>query len=336
MSVMMKALRYEGPKQMNIREVPVPELHEDEVLIEVAYAGICGSELSGYLGQNSLRVPPLTMGHEFSGRIVKLGAGASDFVIGQQVTANPLISCRSCRFCLSGKAQLCSKRQLLGAHLSGAYAKYVAVPRSNVIVLPERVSLREAALTEPLACAVHIANEAGLQPTDKLFIAGAGPIGLFTLITAKRFGVKEITVQDINPERLEIVEALGGKAVRGDSAELSNEVTYTVLVDAVGLNVTRRLCLELAQPGGRVIFSGLHAADSNLPMNTAIRNELTLKGAFAYTPNDFETALQWISEGQFRLEEWIKVAPLAEGKACFDQLLHSPGRIAKILLSVDS
>lgn len=332
MSATMKALLYEGPEQMHLRDVPLPDLKQDEVLIEVAYAGICGSELSGYLGKNSLRKPPLIMGHEFSGRIVKLGDKALSCKVGDRVTVNPLISCRNCSDCLSGRAQLCAQRRLLGAHLPGAYAQYIAVPVSSVFPLPEQVSLQQAALTEPLACAVHIARLARFNPTDRLFIAGAGPIGLLTLLAAKRFGVETIVVQDINANRLEIVSALGGRPVHAD--EPLDGQPFTVSVDAVGLGITRKLCAERARPGGRVIFSGLHDESSELPVNLAVRNELTLQGAFAYAPSDFETALQWIAEGRIHLDKWMKSAPLAEGKACFDLLLSSPGSMVKILLAV--
>src|SRR3712207_4291072 len=111
---MMHALVWEGPRQMRMREQDVPQPGPDEVLVEVAYAGICGSELSGYLGHNSLRVPPLVMGHEFSGNIAALGSNVDGLAEGQAVTVNPLASCGSCEYCTSGASHLCAKRQLIG------------------------------------------------------------------------------------------------------------------------------------------------------------------------------------------------------------------------------
>src|SRR4026208_1620344 len=118
----MSALIYEAPLQMNMRQVPTPVIQPDVALIRVAYSGICGSELSGYEGKNSLRKPPLIMGHEFSGHIEALGGAVHhpELSVRAAVTANPLVSCRQCRYCLGGKQHLCPKRKLLGAHFPGS------------------------------------------------------------------------------------------------------------------------------------------------------------------------------------------------------------------------
>lgn len=337
MSEMMKALVYEGPREMNMREVPLPAITEEEVLVLVKAVGICGSELSGYVGQNSLRVPPLVMGHEFAGVIAAIGSRAGTLSIGDRVTANPLAICRSCSNCLTGRGQLCNRRSLLGAHRAGAFAQYVAVPVQNVLPLPDDVTMEEGALTEPFACGVHIARLAALGPADTLLIVGAGPIGLLTLIAARQYGVNQIVVQDINAERLEIVKDLGGVGVTGEEGLLTVQPTegFSAAVDAVGLDVTRQLCINKVRSGGRVIFSGLHAADSVLPVNAAIRNEIMMQGAFAYTPDDFALALRWIGEGKVNLKPWMQSSPLADGRACFEKLLGNPGNVAKIMLYVD-
>src|SRR3954469_16686142 len=128
----MQALVWEGPRQMNLREVADPQPAAQEVLIKVIFSGICGSELGGYLGHNSLRKPPLIMGHEFSGIIEETGPSVMSFKAGDRVTANPLVTCGVCRACTTGSAQLCAQRKLLGAHLPGAFAEYVTVPQQNV------------------------------------------------------------------------------------------------------------------------------------------------------------------------------------------------------------
>jgi 2-desacetyl-2-hydroxyethyl bacteriochlorophyllide A dehydrogenase len=332
----MKALVYEGPKIMNIRQVPLPSLKEDEVLIQVERAGICGSELSGYLGHNSLRKPPLIMGHEFSGSIAAVGERVSRFQPGDRVTANPLVSCGVCEDCHTGHANLCSSRSLIGAGRPGAFATYVAVPERNVYRMPSGMEMDEAVLAEPFACAVHACRLAKLSPSDTLFIAGAGPIGLFMLQTAKVYGLERIVVSDLNLERLDIVRELGGIPVQSEQ-ELKKESPgrgFTVTVDAVGIDVTRQQCIQMARPGGKVIFSGLHASDSLIPINTAIRNELVMIGSFGYNPIDFEWALKWIAEGKVDLKPWIMHASLEQGQECFDRLLSNPGKVAKILLTI--
>jgi 2-desacetyl-2-hydroxyethyl bacteriochlorophyllide A dehydrogenase len=332
----MRALVYEGPREMNMREVERPEPEPGEVLIRVGEIGICGSELSGYLGQNSLRQPPLVMGHEFSGMIAEVDDTVASLEVGDRVTANPLVYCGRCKYCNSGQANLCVDRKLIGAHRPGAYAEYVAVPEENVYVLPENLSLSEGALSEPFACAVHVCRLVNVSPADRMLIVGAGPIGLLTLRTAIIFGLNEVVVMDLNEERLDIARELGGVAIRSleELPEKSTDSSFDVAVDAVGADVTRQQCTEATRPGGRVVFSGLHETESMLPVNLTVRNELHLQGSFGYTPVDFELALQWLSEGRVDLTPWIMHASLVEGEACFEKLLTDPGKVAKILLKV--
>jgi 2-desacetyl-2-hydroxyethyl bacteriochlorophyllide A dehydrogenase len=334
-NVSMKALMYEGPRMMNMRELAIPQPSDDEVLIRIEKVGICGSELSGYLGHNSLRKPPLIMGHEFAGVIAQTGEGTAGFKIGDRVTANPLITCGSCDYCKDGRAQLCPNRSLLGAHRPGAFAEFVAVPEKNVYRLDDHLSMEEGAFTEPFACAVHICRLLQLSPADKLLILGAGPIGLFTLQAAQVYGLRDIVVVDLNRDRLEIVSELGGIA-RTNLQDLGDVrgASFHAAVDAVGMSITRQQCVNAVKPGGKVIFTGLHEADSNLPINTAVRNEIQMTGAFAYSPRDFEIALQWIGEGKVNLLPWVHRANLDEGGQCFEKLINEPGKIAKIIMGI--
>lgn len=322
----MKALIYEGPRVMNMREADIPEPKADELLVRVAYAGICGSELGGYLGHNSLRKPPLIMGHEFTGIVERAGSRALDWQPGDRVVVNPLATCGECSYCLSQREQLCESRALLGAHRPGAFAEYIAVPAGNALRLPDSISLEDGVLTEPLACAAHIGRLLQWKPQDRLLIYGAGPIGLFVLAAARISGLQEIVIVDINEERLAIASAMGGQGA------VAAEGEFDAAVDAVGASVTRQRCVEAVRSGGKVVFTGLHEADSLLPINDIIRREITCRGAFAYAPQDFTAALDWLEQGRVDLSSWMRVLPLEQGAAGFETLLGSPGGIAKILL----
>jgi threonine dehydrogenase-like Zn-dependent dehydrogenase len=338
----MKALVYEGPREMNVREVDVPTLEPDEVLIRVAYSGICGSELSGYLGQNALRKPPLVFGHEFSGTVAELGeqaASTQDLSAGQRVTANPLISCGRCEKCLGGRQQLCFRRKLLSASLPGSNAEYVKVPARFVYPLPDNVSLEQGALVEPIACAVRAAELASVQPSDTVLVTGIGPIGLFIVQALKAHGPRIIIAVDLNKDRLEMARRLGVITFSPEEAETVEEVRritdgkgVEIAVDAVGVGATRNQCVQSVTSGGRVIFEGLHDADSTLPVNMMIRSEITCIGSFAYTPLNFGTALQWLAEGRIGLEGGIIESPLEEGAQWFERLLGNQGKVAKVLL----
>jgi len=310
----------------------MPTIAPDEVLIQVAYSGICGSELSGFEGKNSLRKPPLIMGHEFSGIIAEMGQQAAasrpELKVGARVTANPLVTCGQCDYCLSGHQQLCPKRKLLSAALPGSNAEYVAVSSVNVLLLPDNIALTTAALTEPMACAVHSARLGAPQPGETALVVGAGPIGLLTIEVLATYGLKAIYCADLNAERLAMVESLGATPV--NLKEWNGSVD--IAVDAVGANATRASCVKFVRAGGRVVWIGLHEAESPLPINDIIRREIACYGSFGYNPLDFKAALEGLADGRYALKpEWTRVEPLSAGKACFEELLHGSS-VAKIWL----
>ena len=339
----MQALVWEAPRVMTMRELPAPEPAPDEVLIQVAYVGICGSELSGYLGHNALRVPPLIMGHEFAGEIVELGEEATlanpALRSGQRVTVNPL-SCRGhSELQARGLDQLCPTRVLLGAHRPGAYAELIAVPAQSVSPLPPGMSLRTGALTEPTACGVRIGELAGDVAGADCLVLGAGPIGLLALQNLLRNGARRVFIADLDPDRLAMGAALAGIALHPKGVDLVTIVRQategagvSVAIDAVGTGVTRTQCVAATRTTGMVILSGLHEETSTMPAADIIRREIVVRGAFAYSPANFATALALLAADAIRLDPWIVEAPLAEGGHWFDRLIDAPGNVAKVLL----
>ena len=342
-SKMMKALVWAGPREMVIRQVPAPTTDPDEVLIRVAYSGICGSELSGYLGHNALRVPPLIMGHEFSGIVEAVGENVQsqtpELSPGDRVTANPMIYDGTCLYCQEGLTHLCLGRQLVGAHRPGAFAEFVSVPAHVVYRLPDGLGLREGALTEPVACAVRIVRLMGDISGRDVLIVGTGTLGLLSLQVALVRGAGRIFVVDTNVKRLSVASELGGIPLDPHERDIVTEVEQAtkglgvdVALDAVGAAITRAQCIQAVRRAGRVILSGLHDEVSTMPVADVIRKELTLQGSFCYTPDDFQTALTMLSEGRLTVGRWVVTAPLVEGRAWFERLVGDPGSIAKVLL----
>ena len=332
MNSTMSALVYEAPLQMNMRQVPIPVIQPDEALIRVAYSGICGSELSGFEGKNSLRKPPLIMGHEFSGHIEALGSAVDrpELKVGAAVTANPLMSCRQCRYCLSGKQQLCPTRKLLGAHVPGSNAELVAIRADALFLIPPELSLATAALAEPAACAIHAATLAMPAPDEQGLVVGAGPIGLMVIQALADRGIRQIFCIDLNAERLAMAEKLG--AIPGTFESLASQ-PLDIVVDAVGASATRQGCARVVRSGGRIVWIGLHESDTALPVNDFIRREITTYGSFAYTPIDFDNALWALAQNHITLEDaWTQIEPLENGTACFEKLLHG-APISKIWLT---
>jgi 2-desacetyl-2-hydroxyethyl bacteriochlorophyllide A dehydrogenase len=338
----MRALVWEAPRTMALREQEPPTPAPDEALIRVSYAGICGSELGAYLGHNALRVPPLIMGHEFAGTITALGSAAAthpDLQVGQAVTVNPLSACGACGYCRRGDSHLCAQRKLIGAHRPGAYAEYVVAPAGTVIVLPEGLTSREGALAEPVGVAVRIGALAGPVRGEAVLIAGAGPIGLLALQVLHRLGAGPVLISDREPARLAMAAELGGRPINvndEDALQVIREVTggagVAASVDAVGVAAARATCVAATRPGGTLVLSGLHEETGPLPVADVIRRELVLRGSFAYSPADFRAAVDLLKQGAIRLDPWIVEADLSEGGPWFDRLIQAPGGVAKVLL----
>ena len=335
----MQALVWIAPGKMEIQEQAQPSPAANEVVVCVAYAGICGSELSGYLGHNALRVPPLVMGHEFAGEIVALGRDVPDFHVGEAVTVNPLTYCSQCRTCRLGLTQLCPQRRLVGAHRPGAFAEYVSIPAFLLHKLPAGMPLRIGALTEPVGVGVRIGKLAGKVEGESALIIGAGPIGLLALQALKLKDVDQVFIADLDPDRLAMGGELGGITIQPqdtDVVEMVKDATagegVAVSIDAVGTAATRSQCVAGTRTAGTLILSGLHEETSPMPAAAIIRQELTVRGSFAYAAADFTEGLTQLHAGHYRLDPWTVEAPLAEGDQWFQRLIHSPGNVSKVLL----
>ncbi len=339
----MRALLWEAARTMNLREQREPEAAADEILVRVKHAGICGSELSGYLGHNALRVPPLIMGHEFAGEIVAVGplvpTVRPDLEPGALVTVNPLWYCGDCHSCAAGLNQLCANRRLLGANRPGAFAELVSAPAKLALPLPQGMDTRIGALTEPVGCAVRIAELAGDVAEQDCLIIGAGPIGLLSLQMLRFNGAARVFIAEIDEARLAMGEALGGIPLQPravDTVEAVKEATegagVAVSVDAVGTALTREQCVSATRASGTLVLSGLHEETSAMPVAAMIRSEIVARGSFAYTPANFARALDLLGQGAIRLDPWIYEAPLAEGGHWFERLIEAPGDVSKVLL----
>lgn len=336
----MQALVWEGSRRMTVRRVPLPQPMSGEARVRVDAVGICGSELAGYLGHNRLRTPPLVMGHEFAGTVDAPAPEAESLPEGTRVTVNPLVSCGTCPHCSRGRANLCAERALIGAHRAGAFAEYVIVPSAACMPIPDDMEGPLAAMAEPAACAVRAGTLSEAGPGSAVLVIGAGPIGILCAHLAQRHGA-EVAITDTNPARREMARAWGITRVLdavdgmqdGDAGAVFEGRDPDAVIDAVGRDATRRQAVEGVRRGGTVVFVGLHEAEVSFDGNDVVRNEIAVRGSFAYTPSDFETAVQLLTRGALpEPGPWMSVRPLEEGPASFDELVDTSPDVLKIVL----
>ena len=342
----MKSLVWLGPRAMEMQHTTIPEPSPGEVLIAVGAVGICGSELSGYLGQNSLRVPPLVMGHEAAGKVIQSTkatfADGSSARVGVRVTFNPLITCGACDRCQVGLTNLCRQRQLIGAHRPGAFAQFVAVPAKQCHPLPDNMSETTASLTEPLACSLRAVKQAQVRPEQSLLILGAGPIGLFALIAAQAEGIQRVYVSDLSESRLAVARQWGASETINvkdhDVLTTIQDITpggADAVIDAVGATATRTQAVQAVVPGGNVVFIGLHDETSLLAANFVVRQEITVRGSFSYDESDFKRAFDFLVQGHLQAgTDWLEERPFASGPSSFAELVDGQVAATKIVLHI--
>jgi threonine dehydrogenase-like Zn-dependent dehydrogenase len=329
----MRALVYTAPRQVVLEERPRPRPAEGESEIAVIAAGICGSDISGFLGHSRRRIPPMVLGHELVGR-------RSD---GRRVVANPLMSCGRCTACLGGAQNLCSNWRLLGMdQTSGCYAEFISIPESQLYEIPDELTDARAVMAEPLANIVHLFRIAAPLPFFRMGIVGGGTMGSLALLTALRLGVREVLVQDVSEVRLEVSREMGTtlavNVATEDGRAMARQFAghgLDLVLDASGSSAARQSAFDICRPGGLVVLLGMSQERSEIDFVTSIRKEHRVAMSFAYTPVDFERSLALLKAGEIDLTPWTAEVPLEQGQQAFDLMTTAPGDRLKMLLRVN-
>ena len=317
----MSALVFEGPRRLALKRCPRPAPGPGEVLVAVAVAGVCGSELTSFTGASSRRAPGRVFGHELAGTVIGRGAGVSPRWVGKAVAVNPLTSCGRCRACRRGQTNACPDRVLLGLHVDGGFAEEVVVPAAALREL-DGIDELAGALAEPLANGVHATRLLPHRDGD-VVVLGAGGIGLSVIAALRSAGDCRIVAVDPVPARREVAASSGADRVLAPE-ETDGLSSPDHVIDAVGTTTSRRDAISRCAPGGCVVLLGMHATESELPINEAIAKELTLSCSYAYTGEDFAAALRLLRSGAVPYRRWITEFPLAAGQAAFEALVEPP------------
>jgi (R,R)-butanediol dehydrogenase / meso-butanediol dehydrogenase / diacetyl reductase len=303
----MTAFVWRGGEEVAVEEVPRPNAGEGWALVDVAYGGICGTDLHICAGEHPRAKAPLVIGHEFVGT---LRDDTDGFAAGQPVTVEPLLTCGECTPCLTGRSHVCQNLRLIGIDVPGGLAEQVAVPVERLIPLPKDMDLRQAAFVEPLAVAVHAVRRSELKLGDSVMVAGAGPIGLAVADCARIAGAGTVFVSEPSESRRRLAEELGyvaldsddpGKDLReqtsGDGAEI---VFDTAAHPSVAANMT-----SWAATGGRIVFVGTYGSPAAVNLQEIVFRELETVGCRVYTRKDMESAVTLLADGRFDPEPLI-------------------------------
>lgn len=340
----MKAVMKIAPGEGNVALRDISEPHPDpkQVVIEVSAAGICGTDIHIFHDEFKT-TPPVVLGHEVAGRIVQLGSEVDGIELGSRVTTETYFeTCMACRYCRDGHINLCPKRRSIGSAVNGGFTKYLAVPATNIHVLPENVELPAGALTEPLACVVHgVLGTPTVQPGDIAIIAGPGAIGLLTLQVAKAAGaVVAVLGTDRDEERLALARSLGAdytfNVFEDDYADSLLDLTSgghgaDVVYECSGAGPAAQHLLKLVRRGGRYVQIGLFGKAVSWDIDQICYKELVVTGSNASTPASWDRALALLGSGKVKTAPLISNAyPLSEWALAFEAFEHKRG--TKLLL----
>ena len=337
----MKALVYYGTQDMRVSEIEKPEVKKGEVLIKVEACGICGSDVHGYLGVTGRRIPPMVMGHEFTGIVSALGEGVEDVSLGDRVVVYPARFCGRCDFCKVGLTNLCINRTIFGVmNVNGAMAEYVSVPRENILKLPENIDFVKGTFLEPLSVAYRTVKTAGDILNRNILIVGAGTIGLLILQIVKIGGARTVVITDINDTRLGIAKRLGADlTLNPDREDIKALISQSIpdgidlAFEAVGLESTVNQALTILKNRGTCIFVGNSMKNITIDMQNIVTRELRILGTYTYTLGEFRESISLL--GKIDVETMLsKVVPLEEGPEIFRELIQKNSNLLKVVLKI--
>ncbi|MBA2876043.1 galactitol-1-phosphate 5-dehydrogenase [Thermaerobacillus caldiproteolyticus] len=344
----MKALTLHGKRDLRYVESEEPIIEKnDEVIIKVKAAGICGSDLSRYAKLGPY-IEGMVWGHEFSGEVVAIGSDVRHVKIGDRVAGCPTLYCGKCESCKKGLLSQCKKLTVIGARHPGAFAEYVKLPAENVLPIPETIDFDTAAFIEPSAVVAHGFYRTAIQPGSDVAVMGCGSIGLLAVQWAKIFGASKVYAIDIDHKKLNIAKEVGADAVIHSAEksayeqlmDLTDGNGVDLVIESAGSPVTSAQVFALAKKSGQVLFLGIPYSDVNIErfyFEKIVRNELTVLGSWnaisaPFPGKEWSTTIQFMAKGQINVKPLITHrVSLIEGPEIFEKLINKNGFFGKVL-----
>ena len=334
----MYAIKYDEPWKVRCVEVDRPEAGENEALIKVRSAGICGSDIGAFRGTNGLVTYPRIIGHEVAGEILSIPENnKKGLKAGDHVIVDPYLYCGSCYPCSIGRTNCCTDLNVLGVHVEGGMAEYFVHPADMLWKLPKDMPWELAPIAEPLTIALHGIHRGGLKAGEHVAIIGAGPIGILAAMAAISYGAHPIMI-DLVDERLEEARKLGVQYTinsgREDTAARVSEYTTgrmaALVMECSGANPAVRSTLDLVSNAGRITLTGWPKKETPLPTDVITKKEVDIRGART-SANEFEEAIDLIYSGKVDARKILtKVISIEEAPETIIDIEKNPGDYMKV------
>lgn len=346
---LMKALVIEAEDKFTYKDVPVPEIKDDEVLVKVRACGICGSDIPRVMNKG-VHFYPIIVGHEFAGDVVKVGSKVKTASVGQRVTAAPLIPCGTCPECQKGNPAMCTHYSFIGSRQDGAMAEYVAVPARNLVQIVDSVSYEQGAMIEPITVALHGIERAGVMEGGKsALVYGCGTIGMLTIQCLKAKGIERVYAIDIDEHKLKIAKKLGAYEVinsgKIDVAEYFKEHgKVDFAFETAGVNFLQAQIIELVNKHGKIVYIGTAHGDVKLPAKSfeqILRSEIFVTGSWMsysapFPGSEWTAAAEYLAAGKIQTEELISHRfKLSDGIKAFETLTDRNSGAIKVMYVMD-
>ncbi|MGC4986728.1 zinc-dependent alcohol dehydrogenase family protein [Streptomyces sp. DT193] len=323
----MKAAVIESVGRAVVAEVPDPTPGPREVVVEVAACGLCGTDLHILQGEFAPKLP-IVPGHEFAGEVVGVGTRVTELAVGDRVAVDPSLYCHECRYCRTGHNNLCERWAAIGVTTAGGAAQYATAPVANCVKLPEHVATQDAALIEPLSCAVRGYDVLRSRLGAHVLVYGSGTMGLMMLELAKRTGAASVDVVDVNPDRLATARLLGVSASAASADELDRPQGWDVVVDATGNAAAIQDGLDRVAKAGTFLQFGVadYATRVTIDPYRVYNQEITITGSMAVL-HSFERAAELFAAGVLDPSVFISDRlPLTSYPEALEQFASGVGR----------
>ena len=334
----MYAIKYDGPRKVQCVEIDKPQAGENEALIKVRSAGICGSDIGAFRGTNGLVTYPRIIGHEVAGEILSIPEhNKKGLKAGDHVIVDPYLYCGSCYPCSIGRTNCCTDLKVLGVHAEGGMSEYFVHPADMLWKLPKDMPWELAPIAEPLTIALHGIHRGGLKAGEHVAIIGAGPIGILAAVAAIAYGAHPIMI-DLVDERLEAARKLGVRYTvnsgREDTAAKVSEYTgrrmAALVMECSGANPAVRSALDLVSNAGRITLTGWPKKETPLPTDVITKKEVDIRGART-SANEFEEAIDLIHTGKVDARKILtKVVTIKEAPGTIIDIEKNPGDYMKV------